>query len=689
MKKQKFELSHDIIAEKIWERLPEQDKQLRQIKLSITHRLEDFQKGRGSLLGKKELATWKVYLPMLHLTAEEQHFVLRSEQDLAAAQKAEQDRIEQEKRQIKRNKRLQAGVAIVLFLASLVSGYFIDEAIDKTAAAKIADTKMQIAVEKTTKLEQQALQKEDELNAKENELKQYELSLIAVNEAKSVLDRQINVALNKLRQKEQNLEEANLSLQAAKSQKAMAEASLEATQLRIGNLESLNEIAVEEKENALIQAQIASDSKQKALRLLKLNFARSLAVKTQAIPKDRAADKALLAVAASDIHYANEGQPLEADIFSALYYGFKDNLSDLEATSFNALSSKEPGPIRAIQITPDGKNIFSTGSYGTLYQWNLKSWNHARKPSLQSPALNKYPYKQPHHAIAYHPNNPHLILAGSFPYLKKLNLEDNTTDTINLHAGRASRQLAYISQNELASLGEDGAIVFYKLEDKTRTVLASTNRLSRVFAVAEQGRYICFFDSQYDLKIYDTVDEAYDFQGSLEAGIPLMKQGIAITSMALKTIPQPGASPLFTVVIGYENGSITLFNLEQNAVLDNTRQLDFHRTRINALQFSPDGSQLFVSSYDNMVSVWNENAELSLVFDDHGSWATSLAYYEGANQLIVGYYDGQIRFYNLSPAVYMDELCRIIQEKGLQLKEANIAYYHLEDYISQISLCDK
>ena len=138
MKKQRFELSHDIIAEKVWQRLPEQDKQLRKIQRSITQRQEDYQAGKGSLLGKAELEAWNIYLPMLELTEDEKAYVEESAKAQETAMMAERERLEKEKAQLRRNRRLQRLIAIVLILAMLISFFFIWRASEKTKDAEKA-----------------------------------------------------------------------------------------------------------------------------------------------------------------------------------------------------------------------------------------------------------------------------------------------------------------------------------------------------------------------------------------------------------------------------------------------------------------------------------------------------------------------------------------------------------------------
>lgn len=79
MKKQKFELAHDIIAEKIWNRLPEQDVELRIAKKSFKQRYSDYKGGKGSLLGEKELIAWADMLERFDLDIDSRSYVVLSQ----------------------------------------------------------------------------------------------------------------------------------------------------------------------------------------------------------------------------------------------------------------------------------------------------------------------------------------------------------------------------------------------------------------------------------------------------------------------------------------------------------------------------------------------------------------------------------------------------------------------------------
>lgn len=94
----RVELTHDIIALKIWEQLPEQDKQLRLVNNSLNQRLADYNREEGALLGEKELLAWEDFFPLLDLTSSQQIYIEKSKNALHRAKLIEQ---EQQKRELR------------------------------------------------------------------------------------------------------------------------------------------------------------------------------------------------------------------------------------------------------------------------------------------------------------------------------------------------------------------------------------------------------------------------------------------------------------------------------------------------------------------------------------------------------------------------------------------------------------
>lgn len=118
----KVELTHDVIAKKVWERLPEANKQLRQIKKSLEQRQQDFLEEKGSLLGEKELNAWAYYFPKLQLEENIQQYIEDSKATIELERRREAERLEREKAQIEKNRKLQKRIGRGLILLGSIIG---------------------------------------------------------------------------------------------------------------------------------------------------------------------------------------------------------------------------------------------------------------------------------------------------------------------------------------------------------------------------------------------------------------------------------------------------------------------------------------------------------------------------------------------------------------------------------------
>lgn len=126
----KRELKHDILAEKIWERLPEQDKQLRRVRRSIAQRAADHAAGTGSLAGEPELLNWQALSGKLKLEPQEERFIEQSWEEVLAQKEEEQRRVEELEEQARREKRLRENaqgrtrIAWIVSVIALVAAGF-------------------------------------------------------------------------------------------------------------------------------------------------------------------------------------------------------------------------------------------------------------------------------------------------------------------------------------------------------------------------------------------------------------------------------------------------------------------------------------------------------------------------------------------------------------------------------------
>ncbi len=92
----KIELTHDIMAKKIWEQLPEQDRMYRTIKSAVQRRRNEKENHKGSLLSEQEYDEWKVYFKKGTWEKEELAFIEESRQAIVQKQN-EKERERKEK----------------------------------------------------------------------------------------------------------------------------------------------------------------------------------------------------------------------------------------------------------------------------------------------------------------------------------------------------------------------------------------------------------------------------------------------------------------------------------------------------------------------------------------------------------------------------------------------------------------
>ncbi len=121
----KIELTHDIIALKVWEQLPEQDKILRSIQQSVIRRQQDFVYRNGGLLSEQEYDEWKGYFKKGNWNQEVLIYIKKSYKEIQQQKEAEAKRLLREQQLLKRKNKIQRlfiGVLSGLLLTIIAFG---------------------------------------------------------------------------------------------------------------------------------------------------------------------------------------------------------------------------------------------------------------------------------------------------------------------------------------------------------------------------------------------------------------------------------------------------------------------------------------------------------------------------------------------------------------------------------------
>ena len=266
-----FELRHDTLAQKIFEKITYQEKELLDVKQFIVFGYNEYEK-RGTLLNDDDLNYVGAYERSLQLPDHLTEFIQKSKNNSNKQRKA---------RTIKR----LIIVAIVFLMITSLIGFFYSQQ-QKARAERLADIAEQNA-EKASQQRQIA-----EANASE-----------AARQAQ-IADMQRVVA-------ESSTKEAEIQKANALIQKGLAEQEKrQAEQAKVA--------AEESEEQAIRQREIALEEKRISTRLRMLTLARELAIKTQFIEEPHL--KGLLSVLAKNFNDLNGGEANQPEIYKALYY---------------------------------------------------------------------------------------------------------------------------------------------------------------------------------------------------------------------------------------------------------------------------------------------------------------------------------------------------------------------------------
>lgn len=313
----KYELRHDSLAQKIFEKITNQEKELLDVRQFLSYSLNEYQK-RGTLLSDEDLGYVAFYERNLEMDPDSRAFIDLSKRNST-------------KRRREKKTRSVIIVLILLLLVTSVVGFFYSQAQKSRAEelAAIAETeKLNAESQKTIAEQQKEIALKNELVANEQAQR--------ANNQKTLADQARN--------------EANAQRNLALEQRNLAEKErLAAVEARKDALVSEN-LALRQKELAEEQGRIAN-------RLRSLAIAQGIANKSKFISDPEL--KALLSLQAVRFNNENGGNTFQPDIYSALYdsrqFYFKDeNLLHNHSSTISQILETEEG---TLFITTDGKLV--------------------------------------------------------------------------------------------------------------------------------------------------------------------------------------------------------------------------------------------------------------------------------------------------------------------------------------------
>jgi len=612
----KVELAHDILAQKVYERVSTDQKRIREVERLIKQRFQ-FLQGEPKL-SSEEVDYIRPYLSKVHITEEEKAFVEKSWR----------------RQNAQRIRRLLIWIIVLLlFLILLGGGIFLKQALDHGKEMAAARDSIEQAYDtlqvKNFELDEARKRAEDNADeAKRNQKKAEEQERIA--------KRQREIAI--------------LNARRAKEQEILAQNAADLAKQEAERANTNAEIAEEKRIEAEI-AQRAADSlrliAEEQARAVNLLIAQQLAEQSLKVTNDDRL-KGLLAREGYRIYkhfrvnresgqeYAGE---YNTPIYQAMYGALSDSLRDMIQYAANPPGSP-PSQVRTI-LVQNGK-IYSLTTNGRTQQWRWDGEN----TFLEQIAISKQPDSE---GIYYD-----LALPAGVP--TGLALNDQTGAEVVLDADSIPGMQRWVSAHEVRLVG-------YDAPDQARLIATQDSIFTwndpngapvPLSALPTPGKWkaIAQHPNGKLLAGVDGVGTLHYWRPGAKGEVVDAKELIG-SATVLAFHPQKEI-----IAYGTRGGNVGMYNAYSDRPVNLLRG---HRAGVTDISFSKLGEFLASSSRDRSVQLWHlsdpnylRNGPLRM--DQEQGMVMSLAFSPDTKALIAGDVTGMLRTWPLDMSFWFKRL---------------------------------
>jgi WD40 repeat protein/energy-coupling factor transporter ATP-binding protein EcfA2 len=389
-------------------------------------------------------------------------------------------------------------------------------------------------------------------------------------------------------------------------------------------------------DTATMQRIRAEQASEEALKRRMLSVAQSMAVKSEQMRIDTLL-KGLLAYQSYSFNKQYEGISYDPDIFKSSYNGIKF----FKGHDYNVYDGHSS--IVRTMVPYEGK-IISGGSDGQVISWDFG-------------------------------NNSSKVLISDLPIVKRVMVTDQSllcltsNSIINYHLSDeqfANFDLAGYGMKDMFVTGEGKFVLVYD----DRIVLTDNYK--------NAGDELYITDVKINAVKFDQTS-GYLFAALSDGRILYWKDLSAEDSELLLASVSDGnwgeisfnyQKNVVAAGTGNNQGAIYLWNINTGKQINSLRG---HNAKITGISFSSDGSQMASASYDGSVCLWNMDDlnTLPVVFDEHGTWVTSVGFSPDDRYVISGDKDGNLRTLPTKVTSVIDEYCSFLTRDLTELEWQN------------------
>ena len=427
----RYELRHDSLAKKIYEKITIQEHELLDVKQFLTYSLAEYHK-RKFLLNDEDLAYIEPFESKLVLDKETREFIRES-------------RKQSSKRRKTRKRFIFIAIVIVTLMFTSLFGFFYSRK-QKDKAEEMASM------------------------AREESVKAREQKEIAESQRQLAEQKEEEAALQASMAEKQRLQ-AEISRVEAEKQRLIALEEKQSAEERKQQADNSRQQAEKSEQEAQMQKEIANQERSRAFQLRMLSIARAMGVKSGQL-QDRE-QKALVALQAWQFNREFKGNLYDPDIYNALYGARKAYFGEM----FNQ-SVGHQGSVQS--IVTSGTSIWTTGSDGMILNWKIDQYEATPDMFTQTGQIN--------HVLAISPGGAMIATGTDEGNLFIFDLESGKEIlNVKAHEGDVTDIAFMANPSRLISVGEDGLIKSLDMEGTSKLIAKADQRLNSLSVYPSQA----------------------------------------------------------------------------------------------------------------------------------------------------------------------------------------------------------
>lgn len=410
---------------------------------------------------------------------------------------------------------------------------------------------------------------------------------------------------------------------AAEQRRLQAEAAeAEAQRQKIKALEN-EQLAKENEQQARTAEAEAKRQEEEARRRRYLSIAKSMAIKSMDLSNDPE-QEALIAQQAFNFNSTYGGYEFDNDIYRGLYYALKNQPEPHPLTK--SLKAHTKGAARALVTKPNVNYIYSGGSDGKIIQWSYSDGNWIANEIV--PDRSKTSGYQIY-SMDLSPDGNTLIAGG----LYFANANNNYVEVYDLRNPKAAPRLikGFRQAAENLTFTPDGK-GFYARDNAGYSIEYSDMQIVKEIITSKE-KITAISVSRDGSKIAGAGDAGNVYVWDTKNNYSVVTYKMPDTRLTAITF-NPNGSQL---IVGNERGRVWIYS---NGIL--IRELTGHTSAIEDIKFNHAGNFMATASKDYTIRMWNIKrlAEAPTLLSEH-DWVWSVAFSPDDEQLMAGIHSVQ------------------------------------------------